>query len=313
MEEKIKIDHISSPLVSIIIPIYNGEHFIKRCLDSVISQSYINIEIICVINGCDDDSEEKVKNYKNIDHRIKIVTIDKNDLGLACNLGLELSRGEYISFIDIDDWVQENYIIKLLSGVNKGYKICKSNMELYDGVNKKSVYSNKREGKYSLLNLSWLLPCRQAAIYKKTLFQHISYLEDSYYEDLATWPLLLKQVEHIYYINDTIYTYNKTNSNSIMSMRSSKHLVLDKVFNHIFSNMCDTVNKEINILITSLFIQAFWSNNIYLIDSSKKNKEYLKRLKKVIKGKLIGYYYIVNTLDISNEQKEVMIKFYDNE
>lgn len=311
MQNLKKKHKIINPLVSIIVPIYNGEKFIKRCIDSILNQTYTNIEIICVVNGSTDNSDQEVLKYTQIDNRIKLITTSISDLGTASNIGLNNANGEYISFVDVDDWVTNQYIEHLLIGVTKGFRICKSNMDYFYGSEYKPVYSNKKNGQYTLREISWLLPCRQAAIYDKKLFENVKFLENSYYEDLATWPLLLGQVTKIYYISDSIYIYNKTNPNSIMKSNSSKHLVLDKVFQHIFSNIREDMNREINLLITALFIQSFWSSNVYLLKGSDEDQKYVNRIRKVIKGNLIGYYYMIDKLNITNDKKRQMVKLYE--
>lgn len=306
-----KINNIINPLVSIIVPIYNGKDFIKRCLDSILKQTYTNIEIICVVNGSTDNSDQEVLKYIQNDTRVKLITSMINDLGTASNIGVNNANGEYISFVDVDDWVNNQYVENLLGGISKGFRICKSNMDYFYGSEYKPVYSNKENGQYTLREISWLLPCRQSAIYDKKLFENVKFLENSYYEDLATWPLILGQVNEIYYINDSLYIYNKTNPHSIMNSSSSKHLVLDKVFEYIFSNINNNMNREVRILITALFIQSFWSSNIYLIKDNSEDTLYLNRIKTVIKGQLVGYYYIINKLEISTEQKRKMVEFYE--
>ena len=311
MRKLVKKNKIINPLVSIIVPIYNGKEFIKRCLDSILNQTYTNIEIICVVNGSTDNSDQEVLKYTKNDSRVKLITTSISDLGRASNIGLKNANGEYISFVDVDDWVTNQYIKNLLIGINKGFRICKSNMNYFFGSEYKPVYPNKESGQYTLREISWLLPCRQSAIYDKKLFENVKFLEHSYYEDLATWPLLLGQINEIYYINESLYTYNKTNPHSIMNSNSAQHLVLDKVFEYIFSNINNDMNREVRLLITALFIQSFWSSNIYLIKNDNEDKLYLNRIQTVIKGKLVGYYYMINKLEISTEQKRNMVKFYE--
>ena len=118
---------MNNPLISIIIPIYNGEKYIDKCLSRVVAQTYKNIEILCVINGTTDTSEEKVREWMQKDERIRILVTDIADLGHASNLGIENTTGPYLSFVDVDDWVEPEYIEKLYGGIKKGYKICKGN------------------------------------------------------------------------------------------------------------------------------------------------------------------------------------------
>ena len=156
----------------------------------------------------------------------------------------------------------------------------------------------------------WLLPCRTISMYDRRLFEKVRYLEHSYYEALSLWPILIALAGSVYYIDDALYYYNQTNESSIMTVRDEKHLVLDKVFAHIFENITPEMNQEVNLLVSALFIQSFWSSNVKYVPKDKLGDEYLERLKKVIDGKLVGYYYLVDRLPVSDEMKRRMIHFY---
>lgn len=93
------------PLISVIIPIYNVEKYLSRCIDSVINQKYTNLEIILVNDGSPDNSLAICQEYKNKDKRIIIVNKPNGGLSSARNEGLKLCTGEYISFLDSDDWL----------------------------------------------------------------------------------------------------------------------------------------------------------------------------------------------------------------
>ena len=97
--------------ISIIIPVYSVEQYIDRCLSSVISQTYRNIEIIVVIDGSKDGSEEICEKYANNDKRIKIIKQENKGLSAARNNGLEHASGQYVMFVDSDDYVDENFCL----------------------------------------------------------------------------------------------------------------------------------------------------------------------------------------------------------
>ncbi|MCR8969401.1 glycosyltransferase family 2 protein [Facklamia sp. 7083-14-GEN3] len=305
-----RVETEMNPLVSIIVPIYNGESFIPRSLESIINQSYQNIEIICIVNGSTDASSEIIKEYQKKDPRIHLVESEIGDLGRACNIGLDLAKGKYISFVDIDDWVTEDYIDILLSGMNKGYKLCKSNLRYFDNKENPLVYNNKETGFVSIRSATWMLPVRTCAMYDKSLFQNFRYIEFTYYEDLAAWPILVGLAGGVYFINEPLYYYNTTNETSIMSQKNSKHLVMDKVFEFIFNNMTPDIDRETNLLITALFLQSFWTSNIKYINNDKEGRAYLNRIYSVIKDRLIGYHYLVNEMPVSEQTKQKMIQFY---
>lgn len=98
----------SMPLVSIIVPIYNVEQYLAECLESLVNQTLQDIEIICVNDGSPDNSADIVRKYMQADSRIKLIEQENRGLSGARNTGLKIARGEYIYFMDSDDWLESN-------------------------------------------------------------------------------------------------------------------------------------------------------------------------------------------------------------
>lgn len=94
-----------SNMISIIVPVYNSELYLKKCLDSIISQTYENIEIICIDDNSSDDSLRILQEYEKKDQRIKVLQKANEGVSLARNAGLDVARGDYILFVDSDDWI----------------------------------------------------------------------------------------------------------------------------------------------------------------------------------------------------------------
>lgn len=108
------------PLVSILLSIYNVEKYLEECLDSILKQSYKNIEIVCVNNGSPDNCAEILKKYAQKDKRIKIVTLKENrKLCGGRNAGLDNATGEFICFVDPDDWIEEDHIKSMVDAIQK--------------------------------------------------------------------------------------------------------------------------------------------------------------------------------------------------
>ena len=101
-----KIDY--TPKVSVIIPVYNVEQYLRECLDSVVNQTLKEIEIICVDDGSTDNSLEILKEYAKKDKRITVIVQKNLHAGVARNAGLTVAKGEYIHFLDSDDWLDKN-------------------------------------------------------------------------------------------------------------------------------------------------------------------------------------------------------------
>ena len=108
--EYINFDKNDHPKVSIVIPIYNTQKYLNECLDSVVNQTFKDIEIICVNDGSTDDTLEILKSYAEKDERVKIISQEKSGAGAARNKGLEASKGQYVYTMDSDDWIYPDAI-----------------------------------------------------------------------------------------------------------------------------------------------------------------------------------------------------------
>ena len=107
------------PLISVVLPVYNVENYLEKCLNSVVKQTYKNIEIIIVNDGSLDSSIDICNKYANKDSRIKVFTKPNGGLSDARNFGIKKSMGEFITFIDSDDYVTDDYVEYLYSLVEK--------------------------------------------------------------------------------------------------------------------------------------------------------------------------------------------------
>jgi glycosyltransferase involved in cell wall biosynthesis len=108
------------PKISVIIPVYNVEMYLSRCLDSVINQTVKNIEIICVNDCSQNNCCGILKKYKERDSRISIINHEKNrGLSAARNTGMDASRGKYVYFIDSDDWIDSDYLEEMVKAAER--------------------------------------------------------------------------------------------------------------------------------------------------------------------------------------------------
>ena len=106
-------------LISVIVPVYNVEKYLPQCLNSIINQTYKNIEVVLVDDGSTDDSGNICEEYKKNDERIIVVHQKNSGLSAARNVGIEISTGEYITFIDSDDYISPDYIENLYSALEQ--------------------------------------------------------------------------------------------------------------------------------------------------------------------------------------------------
>lgn len=152
-------------MITLIVPIYNGEKTLKRCIESILKQTYSNFELILIDDGSTDRSKQICEEYSLNDCRIKVISKKNEGAGIARNLGIEIATGDYIMFPDCDDWIEESMIEDMLTAITKNdfdLAICKSrNCTLkYDKVEaieksdiEKTEYMNKEEVRRSYINL----------------------------------------------------------------------------------------------------------------------------------------------------------------
>ena len=133
-----------SPVVSIIIPVYNVEKYLARCLDSVLGQSFRDIEVICVNDGSTDSSPEILRRYADLDERILVITQENRGIAAARNAGLDAASGKYISFVDSDDEVVSDIYEKLFSSNQEDFDaICFSAQELLESDAEKKFFDSE--------------------------------------------------------------------------------------------------------------------------------------------------------------------------
>ena len=207
------------PLISVIVAIYKVERYLTCCLESIIRQTYCNLEILLVVTPSDDRCEEICKEYEKKDSRINIILRPKLGLSDARNAGIVASNGEYLVFIDGDDYISDKYVERLYSLIEEnncdiaqcGFKY----VEIHDtGVAdtepaEVNVYSNI-EASANLLNqknianvVTW------SKLYIRHLFDQISFPLGKLHEDQATTYLLLYTAKNIAVTSEPLYYYRQ--------------------------------------------------------------------------------------------------------
>ena len=106
-------DDFKKPVITVIVPVYNTEKYIEKCIDSLKEQTMNNIEIIVINDGSTDNTLKILKKLASGDNRIKIINQSNQKQGAARNRGLDLAKGEYIAFVDADDWIDLDYLEKM--------------------------------------------------------------------------------------------------------------------------------------------------------------------------------------------------------
>lgn len=136
---------MNGELISVIVPIYNKEATIKRCIDSILKQSYTNLEVIIVDDGSEDDSLSFANNYLTLDSRVRVLSKCNGGVSSARNLALNYVSGKYITFVDSDDWIESDFIEELYRvAMDTDADIVASNF-IFDGKNDQTVNRSKND------------------------------------------------------------------------------------------------------------------------------------------------------------------------
>lgn len=205
----------SKDLISIVIPVYNVEEYLGRCLDSVLAQTYKNTEIILVDDGSEDNSGIICDEYKENNDRIKVMHKSNGGLSDARNSGIELATGKYIVFVDSDDFVDEtmvDYLYNLVQRNNAEIGICDPvhcypNMEYKFEYQTKQICYNSEEAIKEMLYQTSFLVCACGKIYLRSVFDNIKFTKGILFEDSALMYLLFDRVDKIVYGNAKLYGY----------------------------------------------------------------------------------------------------------
>lgn len=219
--------------VSIIIPAYNCEKTIEKCLNSILQQTYYNIEVIVLNDGSTDNTAEVLEKYKRLDKRIVVIHKENTGVSDTRNLGIKKSTGSYISFIDSDDWIEINMIEKMVETIEKQeVQVVRCNYFLnhINGKQKKAnMYelTNKRFKRDEIYNQGviehFLLGEKEIAnfvmlllIKKEVLVSNTIYFEKNLYimEDVYFYQKIFNNVESIYFLDEPLYHYYE-NANSV--------------------------------------------------------------------------------------------------
>ena len=193
-----------NPLISVIIPIYNVERYLSKCLNSVINQTYKNIEIILINDGSTDDSLKIAQEFQEKDSRIKLYSQKNQGLSGARNTGLKKVTGDYITFIDSDDYVTRDYVSYLYSllernGFTSQLAIC-SLMDVYTASGKEVNIGNNKEytlsGKECIKKMCYqdlVDTCAYAKLGSKDLYKGFTFPVGKLFEDIgSTYKLFEK-------------------------------------------------------------------------------------------------------------------------
>lgn len=220
------------PLVSVVVPVYNVEKYLRQCLNSVVNQTYRNLEIIVVDDGSYDGSLEICDEYAEKDDRIVVFHTENRGLSAARNYAIDRENGEYIAFLDSDDWFEEDAVKRFLDeaiATDADIVACRFYQEYVNETDEspgsKEPFVSEGEEilksvvlEHKISNDVW------NKFYKANLFHSIRYPEGRIFEDYATTYRLLRESHRLAYIPDCLIHY-RNRENSLSNIHSMNSLV----------------------------------------------------------------------------------------
>ena len=270
-------------LISVVVPVYKVEKYLERCIQSIVTQSYGNIEIILVDDGSPDKCPIICDQWKEKDSRIRVIHKKNGGLSDARNEGIRIAKGEYIAFVDSDDYVHPQFIEILYSVITQRQAdvvACE-----YEEVSADSVLNVTKKIYFDDISFKQLIEYTPTAIafnvwnklYKRELFDSIQFPVGKIHEDVGIWWELLYYAKNIVAISDRLYYYCQ-NQDSIMRVEyGMQHMDLPEV---IYLQYC-RLKKLPDDLYASKVLEACLNiyPNLYekLIDNPKFGK-YDKRI-----------------------------------
>ena len=252
--------------ITVIVPVYNVENYLNKCLDSLINQTYKNLEIIVINDGSTDNSGEICQEYAQKDNRITYVEQENGGLSDARNAGLERMTGSCVTFVDSDDWVEPNYVEvlhnKLIGyqadiAIGNYYSYNEDEAMYYFHVNSESYYEKLYDNISIFENLydakqmkSFSLISAWGKLYKAELFDYIRFDKGKLGEDGYINQKLYLLVQKVIYINQGLYAYRQR-SGSITKTWTEKwmHALVDAMSERItlLANMNYPLEKHLAV------------------------------------------------------------------
>jgi glycosyltransferase involved in cell wall biosynthesis len=292
---------LNMPSISIIVPIYNVELYLVKCIESILTQSFTDFELILVNDGSKDNCGRICDEYTKKDNRIKVIHKKNGGLSDARNAGIQISSGQYIGFVDSDDWIEPEMFEKL-------YKLC---LEKNADVSTCSIYiwdNGEKRHRWGATNKIRVFDSRTAIqkmyneklsgfsawnkLYKKSIFNNIKFPKGRVYEDAAIMYRVYDCANKIVFLDTPLYNYNYRNSSITRSGFSEKRF--DMVLNYFeaysymekkYPEMCERLDSIYfstlrNMLVDLINDKYFFENYKYVCKISKLIKTHNVKISK---------------------------------
>lgn len=296
-----------NPKISIILPIYNTKDYLEKCLDSILTQTYKNLEILCIDDGSTDGSELILDQYSKKDKRIKAVHKKNGGESSARNIGLQLMTGEYVGFMDCDDWIEPNMYEKLVTIITEKNIDMAISTWYCDTKQYSEKIVNRCFVSKEVFNQEELLKY----IYKRDDYRGFAYMWDKLYKrelfydkkgqlmlfdedlvlggDVLYLAKLAFNTNSAFYIDEAFYHYNQREDSGCHTQSLKKREDWLEAYKRIL-NYIDVNGIKTEILPWIKRFLAYHSSNIAEMAYFQKNKDVLLRCQSIMRQYDKEYY-----------------------
>lgn len=280
-------------LISIIVPVYNVSDYLKECIESIIRQTYTNLEILLINDGSTDNSGQICDSYAKKYKRIKVIHQANQGLSISRNNGIKLSKGKYLSFVDSDDIIDEKMIEILHKEIinnNCDISICKFQIFHNNYIPPKEYYKTKLMDKNEFLKKLMIdkeissHACNKLC--KKNLFKEIKFTEGKKYEDISTTYKLGLKLNKACYIDIELYGYRVRNNSIINNLKKETLIDYIDMTNKRYE---DLIQKKLELK-SYIDMNRINSTTRYFLEIIRHNQEILlkdKELKEKLDKELL--------------------------
>ena len=307
-------------LITVIIPIYNVERFLLRCLQSVSQQTYKNLEIICVNDDSPDKCGELLRKYAKKDCRIKIIEQKNQGLSASRNHGLDQAQGKYVFFLDADDYLHPQ-ALEILYKIAKKTKCPVVMTEDVYRTDRGRINIKHRDVcrlKYNILNnpLQQIYKYRLVSavvwskLYRRECIGNLRFIENIYFEDWPFTARIFSEIDRCAVVKEKIYMYN-TNYPSIVRSKFSIKKIHDYIvgIRYIYEYFMQKQNKEQWNIVRKKRISTSLKMILSKISKSTENKDELEKYFKKEYLKLRDDK-IITFLDLTLKSKVRLLKIF---
>lgn len=304
-------DGNNDDLISVIVPVYNVESYLDRCIESILKQTYCQLEIILIDDGSTDNSGSMCDTYSSKDKRVKVIHKENGGLSDARNVGIDACKGKYITFVDSDDFLDKTYIAFLYYLIRQGeYQISICNPKYYyDGDqiiawNGKEVIKkmNNIEALKIMLYQQYYDTSAWGKLYEKHLFSSVRFPKGRLFEDLGTIYKIMLLSKNVIFSNRELYYYQQRNTSISGEKYNDRKKDYLEFAEQIFSEVKEEY-PELKLAAASRCVSVASHLSMQSIDLKKENKLFYSKICQYRKG-------LLNDSDVRIKNKIIVFISY---